>query len=775
MNSHFYTIQDSCTRFTSSEHSHGSLKWYLEYFLIIVFILSLGSISAHAQIIVFTGDAEADFSVDGVFVLDDEGFQDVGVPPGWPFAQSGWDMENAYFFTNLNQLHIGIEYYGVGGDADGNGDPGNTSMELAARGGQDFPNLANSESIAVAIDLDQDGTFDMIAGVPAGDSDGGPLDCVNYDINDCFGLYSFFSDISADPLGFRFLSPLEHPIINQNPVINSARPDFEFTIDDWNLLSGWDTLAPNTCDTFSFDVALYSGSFFDDGIGEDTMPNDSTAVTVTFELCADCEGTLFGTKTIDICGVCGGDNSTCGTKIINFTGDPETDFTGPGVFVINDFFGSIPQPDVGVPPQVGSVISGWDVKRLYFFTNTSELYVGLDYFGIAGDADGDGMPDSASTELSNIGGEDHAFFGQLESFAIQMDLDQDGIFEVIAGVPAGDPPGGGMLGCANFDLLDCFGLYNDSNNTPIEPPFRFESLITPLDNTFALPSADLPDIEFKIGDWQTISGWDAVAPNSCEIFAFDIRMFSGSFADAGIGEDFVPSQNEINTVSLEVCTDCDGIPFGPNVAGECGCEGEEIDENGNGILDCLEVVLTTNISGEGGGAVSSDLSGIDCPGDCSEIFEEGTVVTLSAVADDVSVFAGWSGDPDCEDGVITMDVDKTCTATFDFLPLILNPIFPAVASDMNVMSVENASPNGPVAFIRGYGMKIKTGTIACGMLEIGIWPFQLLGKVKAGADQTAELEFHIALGSYQNPMLTQAIDLKTCRVSDVITNIITDN
>jgi hypothetical protein len=91
------------------------------------------------------------------------------------------------------------------------------------------------------------------------------------------------------------------------------------------------------------------------------------------------------------------------------------------------------------------------------------------------------------------------------------------------------------------------------------------------------------------------------------------------------------------------------------------------------------------------------------------------------------------------------------------------------------MSVENASPDGPVAFIRGYVMNPMSGSIACGMLEIGIWPFELLGKVNAGPDQVAELQFYIALGSYQNPMFTQAIDLKTCRVSEVITNIIIDN
>lgn len=774
MNSPFYTTQDSCIQFTSSELAKSLLSRWLSFFLILFVFLSLGAFSTSAQTIVFTGDAEADFSVEGVSVLEDVGFLDVGIPPGWPYEQSGWDMKKVYFFTNLDQLHVGVEYFGIAGDADGDGDPNNSSLELVARGGQDAPNLANTESIAVAFDLDQDGTFDMIAGVPGGDSDGGELDCEIYDVNDCFGLYTYFSTLSSDPLSLRFLSPIEHPIINQNPVISNARPDFEFTIDDWNLISGWGTVEPDSCETLSFDVALFSGSFQDDGIGEDTMPNDANSATISFEVCADCAGTIFGTQIVDLCGVCGGDNSTCGIKTINFTGDPETDFTGDGVFTLNDFSGDTPILDVGVPSQLGSVISGWDIKKIYFFTNIGELYIGLDYFGIAGDADGNGLPGSSSQEHIDIGGNDIPEMGGTESLAVEIDIDRDGIFEFISGVPGGNPAGGD-LGCPHFDLNDCFGIYNHSNNAAVSSSTNFESLIDPLDTLFSLPSSDTPDIEYSIPDWQNLSGWDMPEANTCETFSIDVRIYTGSFEDAGIGEDFVPTQTNTSLVSLDVCTDCDGVPFGPNVAGECGCDEEDIDENGNGIIDCKEVVLNVDIAGEGGGSVTSAPEGIDCPDDCTEIFEEGTVVTLSAMADEVSVFTGWSGDPDCEDGEVTLDSDISCTATFDFIPLILSPLVPSLASSINTMSVQNASSDGKVAFIRGFSTGSKSVTLGCGQIEIGIWPALLLGVQRADEDQMAELDFYIGQSSYQNPMYTQAVDLKTCRVSDVVTNIINDD
>lgn len=70
------------------------------------------------------------------------------------------------------------------------------------------------------------------------------------------------------------------------------------------------------------------------------------------------------------------------------------------------------------------------------------------------------------------------------------------------------------------------------------------------------------------------------------------------------------------------------------------------------------------LAGAGSGVVTSTPAGIDCGSDCTSTFASGPVA-LAAVAAPGSAFAGFSGDADCSDGVLTLAAATTCVATFD--------------------------------------------------------------------------------------------------------------
>ena len=80
---------------------------------------------------------------------------------------------------------------------------------------------------------------------------------------------------------------------------------------------------------------------------------------------------------------------------------------------------------------------------------------------------------------------------------------------------------------------------------------------------------------------------------------------------------------------------------------------------------CGTVKSTLSITKIGSGTVTSSPAGISCGSDCSEPYLSSTIVTLSATGAAGFVFAGWSGNSDCIDGLVTMDASKTCTATFN--------------------------------------------------------------------------------------------------------------
>jgi hypothetical protein len=189
--------------------------------------------------------------------------------------------------------------------------------------------------------------------------------------------------------------------------------------------------------------------------------------------------------------------------------------------------------------------------------------------------------------------------------------------------------------------------------------------------------------------------------------------------------------------------------------------------------------LNINLAGTGMGNVSA--TGIDCGNggaDCMETYASGTPVTLIATPNASSIFTGFTGDSDCTDGMITMNANKTCTATFELMggaPLILNQIYPGIKNSINFMTASNSTPGGRVGFVWGF----KTGSLIIGApcpgLELGINPIQVLGYVNADAGGVANLKFFVPSLGNTVWAYTQAVDISACRKSGVVQNILRNN
>jgi hypothetical protein len=222
-------------------------------FMAAVLALTALAVTVVSALPIFSGDAPADFTAANVVQFDDP--IDVGVadtaPPG---TISGWDIASVYFDyeVDTDTMYVGIDCYGICGDADGDGDPANTTAWMAGFGGQDLPDLSGTENIGVLIDANNDGTFEVVVGVSAlADISG-------------FGAYQF----TGDPLlpGFGFGSLLA----NATPFYadpSGTAPDLEFSIVDFSTLSPGFTLVSGGY--FEFHMKAFAGSLQDDGVGED--------------------------------------------------------------------------------------------------------------------------------------------------------------------------------------------------------------------------------------------------------------------------------------------------------------------------------------------------------------------------------------------------------------------------------------------------------------------------------------------------------------------------
>lgn len=105
-------------------------------------------------------------------------------------------------------------------------------------------------------------------------------------------------------------------------------------------------------------------------------------------------------------------------------------------------------------------------------------------------------------------------------------------------------------------------------------------------------------------------------------------------------------------------------------AGSCTLLMSAAAEVGAEFEEPTQETLTVSVTGAGAGSVTSEPSGLSCPGTCVEHFAEGRLVTLSAAPASGSRFAGWSGSCSGAAGCqVTMAQARSVAADFEPTPL----------------------------------------------------------------------------------------------------------
>ncbi len=180
---------------------------------------------------------------------------------------NGWVVKDVrvHYDEASDQLQVGVNFFGIAGDADGNGvvgtiDPRFKGTEAAMLG---FKSPTNDSHISVGIDLtgSKDPLFaSIVAGISADKSKAGPgtwgfsVNKVDDYLNRNYGLGSSYgTSLNANHNGGLAFAP------------SANNPDFEFTITNLSKIPGFNK-------ENGIGIRVAAGSSMDEGVGEESVP-----------------------------------------------------------------------------------------------------------------------------------------------------------------------------------------------------------------------------------------------------------------------------------------------------------------------------------------------------------------------------------------------------------------------------------------------------------------------------------------------------------------------
>ena len=171
------------------------------------------------------------------------------------------------------------------------------------------------------------------------------------------------------------------------------------------------------------------------------------------------------------------------------------------------------------------------------------------------------------------------------------------------------------------------------------------------------------------------------------------------------GAEFTVSASTTNTDSGTLtysvmsgpCSHTSGGTFSPTGVGTCVVKADGAATNNfeaasnTQNVSITQTTYTLTVNNSGHGTVTSSPAGINCGADCTENYNAGTPVTLTATPDAGYRFTGWSGDCSGTSACsVTMDQARTETATF-----AANDVSTTTSGNLPAGSYNNITVDGP--------------------------------------------------------------------------------
>lgn len=182
------------------------------------------------------------------------------------YPNTGYDIQSVFCFTDVanGDLYFGIGTVGIAGDADGNGLPGlwgdsesglDNRIDPADYGQRTVGSFTVQEALGILLDLDRNGTYDYVVGVPP-----------QGDYLSNLGFYPWLGGASTNVQNQAYWDTDERTVLSASPSPSGAAPSVELFIADFpDLVASVDAVTP-----WDFDFQIVNGAF-GSPIGEDSL------------------------------------------------------------------------------------------------------------------------------------------------------------------------------------------------------------------------------------------------------------------------------------------------------------------------------------------------------------------------------------------------------------------------------------------------------------------------------------------------------------------------